>query len=181
MTDGLHVRAASDHDASAIAAIYAYYVSGTIVTFEDELLSDADMATRIADVQGAGLPWMVAVLDGAVVGYAYATKWRARNGYRFSVETTVYVANRLHGRGIGSALYAILLPTLVERGFHAAIGGIALPNDASIALHEKFGFAKVAHFRETGTKFDRWIDTGYWEKLLGTDLGPSIPDVSDRY
>lgn len=202
MTDVIHVREATDHDAAAIAAIYAYYVSETIVTFEEEVIADADMVTRIADVQGAGLPWIVAELDDAVVGYAYATKWRARHGYRFSVETTVYVANGLRGRGIGSALYCALLPMLVDRGYHAAMGGIALPNDASIVLHEKFGFSQVAHFRETGMKFDRWIDTGYWEKILRANddsapadnhfstervtrgvksVRPRVPDKSDRY
>jgi L-amino acid N-acyltransferase YncA len=100
------------------------------------------------------------------VGYASASPWKSRSGYRFSAEITVYVEPGQEGRGIGSALYGALFPMLQARGVHAVIGGIALPNDASVALHEKFGMRKVAHFQETGYKHGRWIDVGYWERIL---------------
>ena len=100
------------------------------------------------------------------MGYAYATAWRVRRGYRYSTEVTVYVDPGAGGRGIGSLLYTDLIAALQERGIHAAMGGIALPNDASVALHEKFGFKKVAHFEQVGVKFDRWIDVGYWQRIL---------------
>ena len=103
---------------------------------------------------------------GEVVGYAYATKWNRRSAYRFSAEVTVYLDHGRRGRGIGSKLYQQLLPTLQLSGIHVAIGGIALPNNASVALHEKLGFQKVAQFREVGFKFNKWIDVGYWEKVL---------------
>ena len=112
------------------------------------------------------MPWLVAERGGAVVGYAYATRWRPRRAYRFSAEVTVYVAGGLGGQGIGSRLYERLLPVLRERGVHAAMGGIALPNEGSIRLHEKFGFTKAAHFEQAGLKFGRWIDVGYWQLLL---------------
>ncbi|MBW3671824.1 MAG: GNAT family N-acetyltransferase [Acidobacteria bacterium] len=114
----------------------------------------------------AGAGEYVAERGGAVAGYAYATRWKPRRGYRFSAEVTVYVAPEHAGTGVGSALYTQLLPTLQEKGIHAVIGGIALPNAASARLHEKFGFRKVAHFEQTGYKFDQWIDVGYWELIL---------------
>lgn len=126
----------------------------------------AEFARRLAAVQDASLPWLVAGLEGTIAGYAYATRWRERRGYRFSAEVTGYVTPERAGQGVGTALYARLLAELRERGFHAVLGGIALPNESSVALHEKFGFRKVAHFEQTGFKFDRWIDVGYWELLL---------------
>jgi L-amino acid N-acyltransferase YncA len=167
MSGTVVIRAAAAEDAQAIAAIYNHYVLETIVTFEEMPVTAADMARRIAEVEVAALPWLVADLDGRVVGYAYATPWRSRVGYRFSVEVTVYTAPGQKGRGIGSRLYGELLPLLEAKGLHAAMGGLALPNDASIALHEKFGFRKVAHFREAGIKFGHWVDVGYWQRMLG--------------
>jgi len=160
------VRAAASADAEAVAAIYNHFVLRTIVTFEEEPVSPTEIARRMDDVREASLPWLVAERAGAVVGYAYATAWRVRRGYRYSTEVTVYVAPGAGGRGIGSRLYADLIPALEERGIHTAMGGIALPNDASVALHEKFGFKKVAHFEQVGVKFDRWIDVGYWQRIL---------------
>src|SRR4029450_10891594 len=111
-------------------------------------------------------PCLVAESGAGVVGYAYATKWKARSAYRFSVETTVYLAAGLGRRGLGSRLYEELFRVLKEKGVHAAIGGIALPNDASVALHEKFGMRKVAHFEQVGFKFGKWVDVAYWERIL---------------
>jgi L-amino acid N-acyltransferase YncA len=160
------VRPATAADAEAVAGIYNHYVAHTIVTFEEEAVAAAEMARRMEDVRADALPWLVAERDGAIVGYAYATKWRGRRAYRFSAEVTVYLAPDEGGRGTGSRLYERLLDELRTRRVHAVMGGIALPNDASIALHEKFGFRKVAHFEQTGFKFDRWIDVGYWELIL---------------
>jgi len=167
MSGTVVIRAATAEDAEAIAAIYNHYVLETIVTFEEDPVAPVEMARRIAEVEAGTLPWLVAEEGGQVVGYAYATPWRSRIGYRFSVEVTVYTAPGQEGRGIGSRLYGELLPLLEAKGLHAAMGGIALPNDASIALHEKFGFQKVAHFRQPGIKFGRWIDVGYWQRMLG--------------
>lgn len=160
------VRPALAQDAAAIATIYNHYVRHTFVTFEEEDVSAATMAERMHDVFRAELPWFVAELDGQLRGYAYATKWKPRFGYRFSVETSVHVDHDRGGHGVGSALYGVLLPELAARGFRTANGGIALPNDASVRLHEKFGFTKVGEFRDIGTKFDTWTPVGYWQKLL---------------
>lgn len=157
---------ASLSDAASIASIYNHFVLNTSVSFEETEVSGTDMARRIAEVQAAGLPWLIAQDNGALAGYAYATKWRVRHAYRFSVETSVYLAPSSAGKGVGTILYRALLERLREGGFHLAIGGIALPNPASIALHEKLGFEKVAQFREVGFKFGRWADVGYWQLQL---------------
>jgi len=163
---GTVVRSARATDVPAVARIYNHYVNTTTVSFEEEAVSSLEVARRIKAVQGASLPWLVAEEDGTVVGYAYATKWRTRPAYRHSVEVTVYVAPERRDRGIGSVLYDSLLDALRDRRIHAAIGGIALPNPASVALQEKFGFEKVAHFAEVGFKSGRWIDVGYWQRIL---------------
>jgi phosphinothricin acetyltransferase len=117
-------------------------------------------------VRAASLPWLVAEMAGRTVGYALARPWKERSGYRFSVEVAVYVVPELAGRGVGTLLYSRLFEELAGRGVHAVIGGIALPNEASVALHEKFGMRKVAHFEQVGYKFGRWIDVGYWQRTL---------------
>ena len=159
------IRACTSADAAAICAIYNPYVRETVITFEETPVPTAEMAQRIGDVT-ARLPWLVAEEQGAILGYAYATPWKARSAYRFSVETTVYVAPGHMRRGLGAALYRQLIDELRVRGVHAAVGGIALPNAASIALHEKLGFKKIGQFVEIGRKLDRWVDVGYWELIL---------------
>lgn len=167
----MHIRDATADDAQAIAAIYNPYIADTTISFEEQPVTDADMARRIADVQEAGLPWLVIEQGRAVLGYAYATKWRVRHAYRFSVESSVYLAPQAAGQGLGTRLYAALLERLRAQGYHLVIGGVALPNAASVALHEKLGFEQVANFREVGFKFDRWINVGYWQKNLATSGG----------
>ncbi len=160
------IRTAAAADAGAIAGIYNHFVEHTTVTFEESLVPDVTMAERITETFADGLPFLVAAPNGVVDGFAYASKWKGRCAYRFSSEVTVYLRPGLEGRGLGTALYAALIPQLKAQGMHALLGGIALPNPSSVALHEKFGFAQVAHFREVGRKFDRWVDVGYWQLVL---------------
>lgn len=159
------IRMATYADAEAICAIYNHYVAHTIVTFEEQPVAPAEMQSRITAVLEK-LPWLVFEGDGAITGYAYASPWKTRSGYRFAAESSIYLAPAQTGRGAGTALYANLLENLRARNVHCVIGGAALPNPASVALHEKLGFTKVAHFRENGFKFGRWIDVGYWQRLL---------------
>jgi phosphinothricin acetyltransferase len=159
------LRDAGAADAAAIAAIYNHYVATTTISMENDPVTSEDMAGRIADVQAAGLPWLALIEDGRLCGYAYASKWRARPGYRHAVESSVYVDPAQRGRGHGLTLYRALLARLDGR-FHSVIGGIALPNAASIALHERLGFRQVACFHEVGHKFGNWVDVGYWELTL---------------
>jgi phosphinothricin acetyltransferase len=121
------------------------------------------MGLRITDTYTKNLPWLVAVHQGQVVGYAYASAWKARSAYRFAVEVTVYVAVENLHMGVGRRLYADLLANLRQKGTQTAIAGIALPNVESEALHRNFGFEKVAHFKRVGFKLGRWIDVAYWQ------------------
>ncbi|WP_386083382.1 arsinothricin resistance N-acetyltransferase ArsN1 family B [Vreelandella sp. F11] len=160
------IRDAAKGDSEAIAHIYNHYIENTAISFEEKPVTGSDIQGRIEAVQGVGLPWLVAGEDDAVVGYAYATKWKERSAYRFSVEASVYLSNQVRGRGLGAKLYEAIFAKLKESGIHAVIGGITLPNPASVALHEKMGMKKVAHFERVGFKFDQWHDVGYWQLNL---------------
>ena len=166
MDSEIVIRPATIADAAAVAGVYNHYVRETSVTFEEEEVSPPEIARRIQEVGSASLPWLIAERDTKTVGYAYATKWHARSAYRFSAEITVYVDASHQRVGVGSRLYDHLFPILKARGIRAVMAGIALPNEASVALHEQFGLSKVAHFKEVGFKFNRWIDVGYWQRTL---------------
>ncbi|KQN76382.1 phosphinothricin acetyltransferase [Duganella sp. Leaf61] len=159
------IRTAIPADANVIAEIYNYYVLNTTITFEEDAVTPEEMASRIKSVS-ALLPWYVYEREDKVIGYAYATPWRVRSAYRFSVETTVYVAPDYARQGIGRQLYLTLVETLRSKDIQVVLGGIAQPNHASVALHENIGFEKVAHFKRVGRKFDQWVDVGYWELQL---------------
>jgi phosphinothricin acetyltransferase len=111
-------------------------------------------------------PWLVFEKNNKVIGYAYASKWKARSAYRFSAESTIYLHHNYIGIGVGTMLYQALIEDVKKRDVHRLIAGIALPNEPSIALHERQGFTKCAQFNEVGFKQNRWIDVGYWEKHL---------------
>jgi len=160
------IRPATAGDAGAIAAIYNPYISDSTITFETDPVTAAEMEARISETLSANLPWLVAVDGDLVVGYAYASKWKGRCAYRYAVESTVYLDVAQKGQGIGKVLYGALIDELRARSLHTAIGGIAMPNPASVALHERLGFENVARFRQVGFKQDRWIDVEYWQLLL---------------
>lgn len=160
------IRTCHTDDAAQICAIYNPYIEHTVVTFEETPLNAGQMAQRIAEVTER-YPWFVFEEAGRIVGgYSYATTWKTRSAYRHSVESAVYLPQSHCGRGIGSELYQALIAELRLRDIHAIVGGIALPNEASIALHEKLGFLKIGHFREIGWKLGRWVDVGYWQSIL---------------
>ena len=127
------------------------------------------MVQRIKQIEALGLPWLVAMDGDQLLGYAYATTWKARIAYRFSVEITVYLAQQLTAKGVGTLLYQALFNALETKDVHAVVACIALPNPHSVALHEKFGMRKVGHFNQVGHKFDRWLDVGYWQINLPRD------------
>jgi L-amino acid N-acyltransferase YncA len=172
------IRDATIEDAAAICDIYNHYVANTIITFEEKPVSVKDMQDRIEEVISS-FPWYVWHEDDRVIGYSYASKWKGRTAYRFTVEGTVYLHSDFIGKGIGAQLYTAVISELRERSHHSIIGGIALPNAASVALHEKLGFTKVAHFKELGWKLGRWIDVGYWELLL-QNTQPPLPFLPAR-
>jgi L-amino acid N-acyltransferase YncA len=152
-------------DAGACAAIYAPYVEGTPISFEEEAPDAAELEARIASC-AATHAWLVAERAGAVVGYAYACPFNERRAYRWSAGVSVYVAAGEQRRGIGRALYSELFDRLHRRGFRMACAGITLPNPASVALHEALGFEPVGVNREIGWKQGRWHDVGWWQLEL---------------
>ncbi len=159
------IRTATTADAEQICNIYNHYIEQSWISFEEKPVSIKQMQQRIKDIS-ASFPWLVYAVDQQILGYAYASRWKTRSAYRYSVESTVYLSKQGIGQGIGSQLYVALIAELKETDAHSVIGCIALPNVASIALHEKIGFEKVAHFKEVGRKFDQWIDVGFWELIL---------------
>ena len=152
-------------DAKSLCAIYNPYIKETTVTFEEEPVTEDEMIRRIRKIIPA-YPWIVFEESNEVKGYVYANRWKERSAYRYSVEMGIYVDAGFKGKGVGSKLLEELLNKLKDQTVHSVISGIALPNPASIALCEKFGFEKVAHFKEVGRKFGQWIDVGYWERVL---------------
>ena len=167
MADDPSVRDLKGSDLAAVTRIYNHYISTSTATFEEVRLDGAAMSERVGKVLAAGLPWLVACRSNSeVVGYAYARPFHERAAYRHSVEVAVYVSPSEVGRGIGSLIYDELIRRLKAMGVHAVLAGVAPPNDASIALHNRFGFEKVGHYREVGFKFDRWIDVVYFQLLL---------------
>ncbi len=161
----LLVRPCKPADVARICEIYNHFVRETVVTFEEQPVTPAEIAERIRKVTRT-LPWLVCEEQGVVAGYAYAAQWHIRSAYRYSVESSIYLAPECCGRGLGAGLYSRLLAELEPLGIHCVIAGIALPNPASVALHEKLGFTKVGHLHDVGFKFGRWIDVGYWERML---------------
>ena len=160
------IRPVRPEDAEAIVSIYNYYVEHSTATFEESPLTTDDMLIRIKDNLEQKLPWIVAEQDGQIFGYAYGRGWNARSAYRFSVESSVYLNKDFTGSGWGTRLYNALFPLLRERGIHLVISGVTLPNDASVALHEKLGMKKVGQFKEIGFKKETWLDVGYWQMKL---------------
>lgn len=169
----IDIRAATPEDAEAIAAIYAPYVTHSSVSFEDEPPSAATIVERMTFSNGF-YPWLVGVSTdhGKMLGFAYATRFRERPAYRFAVETSVYMAGPLPGNGVGRMLYEALIDTLESQGFTQAIATIALPNDASIKLHEAMGFFRAGIHREIGYKQGQWRDVGLWQREIAKPKNP---------
>jgi phosphinothricin acetyltransferase len=170
------LRAATPADAPGVLAVYAPLVRDTYVSFEDAPPGEEEMAGRIARTLER-FPWLVCEDGGALLGYAYAGPHRARAGYRWSAEVSVYVAPGAHRRGIGRALYTALLALVQAQGYVNAYGGIALPNDASVGLHEALGFRPAARYPAVGYKAGAWRDVGWWHLRLNPLAPAPTPPV----
>ena len=168
------IRLATAADAAAIAAIYAPYVTDTFVSFEEEAPAQEEMARRIAGSVPGLYPWLVAELDGRIIGYASSSAFRSRPSYRWTVETGVYLSPDAHGRGLGRALMERMLDLLTRQNFTAVVAGITLPNPASVALHEKLGFAPAATYRDTGFKLGAWRTVQVFARDLAPRLTPPL-------
>ncbi|HEX7757873.1 MAG TPA: arsinothricin resistance N-acetyltransferase ArsN1 family B [Caulobacteraceae bacterium] len=171
------VRVARAEDAAVIAAIYAPIVRDTAISFETEPPNGEEMARRIASTL-ATHPWLVAEdADGQVLGYAYASKHQERGAYRWSVNVSAYLAQAARGQGLGRRLYGVMLPLLRRQGFRRAFAGIALPNAASVGLHEAMGFEAMAVYPDVGFKLGAWRDVGWWSLALSQDDEPPAEPV----
>lgn len=155
------IRTARSEDAAAIAAIYAPYVLETAISFELEPPTAVEMRARMKRITES-YPWLVYEKDSQIVAYAYASPHRDRAVYRWSVETSVYVAQSERRRGLGRALYQALFEILRRQRLVNAYGGITLPNPGSVRLHESVGFTAIGVYREIGYKFGAWRDVGWW-------------------
>ena len=175
----VRVREATLADVPAITALYAREVREGAATYEYSAPDEVEMAARMQAVIDNGFPYLVAEHDGVFAGYAYASSYRGRVGYRWTVEDTVYVLPNLHGHGVGSALLAHLIQQCEARGFRqmlAVVGESA--NGPSVALHEKFGFRTVGVFQGLGRKHGRWLDTVQMQRALGSGNADSPADNS---
>lgn len=163
------IRPFEARDVAAACRLTNYYIEHTCVHFATVPQGDAEFGAAW-EAARATHPWLAAEAGGEVggvfAGYAKAGVWRSRDAYSRTAETSIYVESAFHRRGVARALYAALLEALRARGFHAAVGGMVLPNDASARLHEAMGFRPVGIFHEVGRKFDQWHDTQWWEKIL---------------
>lgn len=175
----LLLREATEADIPAITAIYAVEVTDFVNTYEYEVPEVAEMAQRWRNLRAAGYPYLVAELDGRVVGYAYAGSYRARIAYRWTVENSVYVAAEAQGKGVGAALMQRLIDDCQARGYRQMVAVIGEPsNVASIRLHERFGFELVGIFKGLGRKHGRWLDTVQMQRAIGPGTGqPPIEEV----
>jgi phosphinothricin acetyltransferase len=168
------VRDAAEADMEAVARIYAHYVERGLATFEEVAPTREEMLARRAKALAVGAPYLVAEIDGEIVGYCYATLYHARSAYRHTLEDSVYVAPGLGGRGVGGALLAALIARCEAgrwRRMVAIIGDSG--NAASIALHRRYGFEPVGTLRSVGFKLGRWVDTPIMQRALGS--GDSLP------
>lgn len=171
----MQIRVATAQDAEAITAIYAPLVANTPISFELAPPTVDEMRGRIITTLER-LPWLVSEDDsGAVNGYVYASRHRERPAYQWSVDVTAYVRDDARGRGVGKRLYLTLFEELVRLGYFQAFAGIALPNTASVTLHETVGFQHLGTYRNVGFKLGAWHDVGWWQKTLREPAEPVLP------
>ena len=171
----MNIRVATPADAEAITTIYAPVVENTSISFELSAPGVDDMRDRIVKTL-PDLPWLVSEdSQGSVNGYVYASKHRERPAYQWSVDVTAYVREDERGAGVGKRLYRVLFKELAGLGYFQAFAGIALPNDASVALHEAVGFERIGIYRKVGFKLGAWHDVGWWQKELRDPAEPGTP------
>lgn len=161
----MKIRKVTLNDAEALLQIYKPYILNTPITFETAVPPLEEFQKRVMDIS-ATFPWLVAETDQQIVGYTYATTFKARQAYQWSVESTLYIDQNHHRQGLGRKLYKALFQELQTMGVINIVGVIALPNTPSVSLHESFGFTPAAHFKNIGFKLNQWWDVGYWQLQL---------------
>lgn len=175
----MKIRAATPQDAPAITAIYAPVVANTVISFELEPPTVDEMRSRIVATLDR-LPWLVSEDDSGVVsGYVYAGRHRERAAYQWAVDVSAYVREDVRGTGVGKRLYSALFDQLVRLGYFQAFAGVALPNAASVGLHESVGFKPLGVYKNVGFKFGAWHDVGWFQRPLRELTEPAPPKVFD--
>ncbi len=159
------IRPANEGDLEAINAIFNHYVLTSTCTWQEEPMPIHERRSWWND-KGGRYPVLVATSQERVLGYATAGQFRPRSGYRFTAEDSIYLADDARGAGLGKALLAVLLDELRERQFHTVVASMSDDQEPSLRLHQALGFVKVAHFRETGFKFGRWLGSVFMQKML---------------
>lgn len=171
----LVIRAVTESDAPAIAAIYAHHVLHGTASYEYDPPSIKETLAKIRRIAGAGWPFLVGELDGAVAGYAYVTQFRDRPGYAYTCETSIYVDAGCAGRGVGKALLTALVDAARAFGFRQIVGVVGGAAEASIGLHAACGFVEAGRLTGVGWKHGRWLDNVYMQRALGA--GSDAPPV----
>lgn len=177
----VRIRLATGADGAAVREIYRPAIESSAISFETAVPTIAEMTARVA-AKWPAHPWLVATDDAEVevLGYAYAGAFAPRAAYQWAVETSVYIAEGSRGRGVGRALYTSLFAVLAVQGYRRAFAGIALPNPASVALHERMGFTPRGVYHRVGWKLGAWHDVGWWQRDLGGDGPPeAVTALSD--
>ncbi len=159
------IRKVTPEDTEAILEIYNYYIVNSIATFDEDKKTLEEIKNKITDTIKI-YPWFVLMENNELIAFAYAIQWKDKSAYNQSVEGTIYIKTGHEGKGVGTTLYTYLINYLKSNGYHSILGVISLPNDSSIAMHQKLSFEKVAHFKEIGRKFNRQIDVGCWQLIL---------------
>jgi len=162
----MDIRRGKLSDAAALCGIYNYYVEHTAVTFDTVPMKTEEMERRISETLDSGLPFYVAESNGEIEGYCYIHPWNTKSAYITTQEVTIYLRPDKKGHGVGTQLLRRLLDSIDRKTVHVLISGITLPNEASVRLHEKFGFRQVSDMKQVGWKLDRWRDVGHWELIL---------------
>jgi L-amino acid N-acyltransferase YncA len=175
MENKFTIRLITEKDAGEVLEIYKPYVQDTIISFEYEVPSLEEFTQRIK-AYTSEYPWLVCLLNGKIIGYAYASKHRDRTAYQWSVDSAVYLSPAIHRKGIGRILYESLFSILRLQGYFNVYAGISLPNEKSIRFHETMGFEKIGIYKKTGYKHGSWHDTAWFQlQLVEHKLNPSIP------
>jgi phosphinothricin acetyltransferase len=159
------IRAFHTNDTKELLDIYNFYVLNSTSTFDDVPLTFEEFSEKLTGIS-SNYPFIVFEENDEILGYAYGSKFRPKPAYNKTVESTVYVKNGVLGKQIGTKLYTELLKLLKQENYHIVLGVLTLPNDASVKLHEKFGFTQVAYLKQVGFKFGKWQDVGFWQLNL---------------
>lgn len=175
MKKEIQIRLIAAADIEEVLDIYAPFVQNTAITFEYEVPSIAEFRDRVLTITSE-YPWLICVVDDKIAGFAYASRFRYRTAYQWSVESAIYISPQTQSKGIGKALYTTLFDLLRLQGYVNVYAGTCIPNDKSVALHRKMGFKEIGTFSKIGFKHGKWHDTLWFQlNLCAHNSNPEVP------